>query len=229
MQNRNRRRPSPATVISLLALVFSMAGTATAARVLITSSSQVKNGTLTSGDIKDAGVSSRDIKDSAVTGAKVKNGSLESDDFSGAARTALQAAETQALEVFRKVGPDAQPAGTDFKRVATLDNVPAGTYAISSKTVLTPIEAQGGFFGQGSTLTGRCELDAGGDKDQSVAFLGSPGAIAPSIVHNQITRSFGGSGTITLSCAVDKATFRASDTSIIAVRVGRAPRSPVEG
>ena len=229
MRNRNRRRPSPATVISLLALVFSMAGTATAARVLISSSSQIKSGVVTSTDIKDAGVSARDIKANAVDGTKVRNGSLDADDFSGAARTALQAAETQALEVFRKVGPDNQPAGTDFKRVATLDNVPAGTYAIFAKTVLTPIEATGGFFGQGATLSGRCELDAGGDKDQSVAFLGSPGAIAPGLISTQITRSFGGSGVITLSCAIEKATWRASDSSIVAIRVGRAPRQPVEG
>ena len=229
MRNRNRRRPSPATVISLLALVFSMAGTATAARMLITSSSQIKSGVVTSSDLKDSGVSTRDIKDSSVTTEKVKNGTLSADDFSGAARTALQAAETQALEVFRKSGPDGQPAGTDFKRVATLENMPAGTYAIFAKTILTPIEATGGFFGQGATLSGRCELDAGGDKDQSVAFLGSPGAIAPGTITTQITRSYGSSGTATLSCAMEKATWKASDTSIVAIRVGRAPRSPVEG
>ncbi len=230
MQNRNRRRPSPATVISLLALVFSMAGTATAAKVLISSSSQIKNGAVTGSDLKDGAVAARDLKANAVDGTKVKNGSLDTDDFSGAARTALQAAETQALEVFRKSGPDGQPAGTDFKRVATLDNVPAGTYALMSKTVITPIEAVGGLFGQGQgSLAARCELDAGGDKDQSVSFVGSPGALAPGLVANQITRSFGGSGTVTLSCAIDKATWRASDTTIIAVRVGRAPRSPVEG
>ena len=229
MRNRNRRRPSPATVISLLALVFSMAGTATAARVLINSSSQIKNGVVTGTDLKDASVAGKDLKANAVDGSKVKNGSLESDDFSGAARSALQAAETQALEVFRKVGPDAQPAGSDFKRVATLENMPAGTYAIFAKTVLTPIEAQGGFFGQGATLSGRCELDAGGDKDQSVTFLGSPGAIAPGLISTQITRSYGSVGTATLSCTIEKATWKASDTSIVAIRVGRAPRAPVEG
>ena len=42
MRDRTRRKPSPATVIALIALVFSMAGTATAARVLITSTSQIK-------------------------------------------------------------------------------------------------------------------------------------------------------------------------------------------
>ena len=231
MQNRNRRRPSPATVIALLALVFSMAGTATAARVLIKSSSQIKNGAVTSADLKDGGVSARDLRANAVDGTKVRNGTLDADDFSGAARTALQAAETQALEVFRKNGPEAQPAGTDFKRVATLANVPGGTYSISAKTVITPIETtEGGLLGQGvGSLAARCELDAGGDKDQSVAFVGSPGALAPGLVYNQITRSFGSSGTVTLSCAIDKASWRASDTSIIAVRVGRAPRSPVEG
>jgi hypothetical protein len=218
-------------VIALLALVFSMAGTATAARVLITSSSQIKSGSVTGSDIKDGNVAARDLKANAVDSSKIKNGSLDADDFSGSARTALQAAETQALEVFRKSGPDAQPAGTDFKRVATLDNVPAGTYALSAKTVITPIEStEGGLLGQGTgSLAARCELDAGGDKDQSVSFVGSPGALAPGLVYNQITRSFGSSGRVTLSCAIDKATWRASDTSIIAVRVGRAPRSPVEG
>ena len=231
MRNRNRRRPSPATVISLLALVLSMAGTATAARVLITSSSQIKNGAVTSADIKDGSVSRGDLKANAVDGSKVRNGSLGTEDFSGAARSALQAAETQALEVFRKTGPDAQPAGTEFRRVATLNNIPGGTYAITAKTVITPLEtSESGLLGQGvGSLAARCELDAGGDKDQSVSFVGSPGALAPGLVFNQITRSFGSTGTVTLSCAIDKASWRASDTSIIAVRVGRAPRSPVEG
>jgi hypothetical protein len=40
------RRPSPATAIALVALFFALAGTATAARVLITSSAQIKNGTI---------------------------------------------------------------------------------------------------------------------------------------------------------------------------------------
>ena len=228
MRNRNRRRPSPATVISLLALVFSMAGTATAARVLITSSAQVKNGAITGADIKDANVAGRDLKNDAVTGEKVRNGSLDADDFTGAARTALQAAETQALEVFRKAGPENQPKA-ELKRVATLVNVPPGTYAIFGKTVITPNEAQDGFFGQSATISGHCVLDAGGDKDEARALLGTPGALAHGVINAQITRSFGSAGNISLDCEVVETTWRASDTSIIAVRVGKAPRSPVEG
>ena len=228
MRNRIRRRPSPAVVISLLALVFSMAGTATAARVLIKSSSQVKTGAITGSDLKDATVAGRDVKNDAVTGEKVKNGSLDADDFSGAARTALQAAETQALEAFRKAGPENGEKGK-LARVATLSNVPSGTYAIFAKTVITPNPPEGGFFGQSATISGHCVLDAGGDKDEARTLLGTPGALAPGQLSMQITRAFGSAGTVSLDCEVPESTWRASDTSIIAVRVGKAPRSPVEG
>ena len=227
MRNPTRRRPHPATVISLLALAFSMAGTATAA-IVIKSSSQIKNGAVTGSDIKNASVAGKDIKPNALTGATVKNGSLESDDFSGAARGALQAAETQALEAFRKAGPE-NGEKAKLTRVATLANVPAGTYAIFAKTVLTPFEAQGGCFGQSATISGHCVLDAGGDKDEARALLGTPGALAPGAINTQITRAFGSGGSVVLDCEVLETTWRASDTSIIAIRVGKAPRSPVEG
>lgn len=53
-------RPSPALVIAIIALVFSMAGGASAAKRLITGA---------------------DIKDNSLTGADVRNGSLISADF----------------------------------------------------------------------------------------------------------------------------------------------------
>lgn len=59
-------------VVACVALVFSLAGNAVAARVLITSSSQIKNG--------------------AVTGADVKNRSLGVTDLSVKARAALKGA-----------------------------------------------------------------------------------------------------------------------------------------
>ena len=227
MRTRFRRKPSPATVISLLALVISMAGTATAA-VVIKSSSQIKNGAVTGSDLKDASVAGKDLRANAVTADKVKNGSLGVDDFESSARAALQAAETQAIEAFRKDGPSGQPAAK-LARVATLSNVPAGTYAIFAKTIITPDPPETGFFNQGETVSGHCTLDASGDKDEARALLGTPGALSPGVLNLQITRSFGSSGTVTLECDVNVSKWKASDTSIIAVRVGRAPRSPVEG
>lgn len=60
------RRPSPAIVIALIALVASFAGTA-AARVLITSSSQVRTGALNGTDVRDHSLFRRDL----ATGAGV--------------------------------------------------------------------------------------------------------------------------------------------------------------
>lgn len=226
---RNRfSRPSPATVIALVALVLSMAGTATAAKVLITSSSQIKNGAVTSADVKDGALSARDLKTGAVDGARLKDGSVSLDELDGAARAAVRASETQALEAFRKDGPAGQPKGTSA-RVATLGNIPPGVYAIFAKTILTPDPQQSGLLAQGETISGHCTLDAGGDQDEARALLGSPGALSPGVLNLQITRSYGSTGSAALSCDVNSATWRATDTSIIAIRVGQAPRSPVEG
>ena len=46
-----RRRPSPALVVAIIALVVASAGTATAAGVLIKRSSQVARGAINSGDL----------------------------------------------------------------------------------------------------------------------------------------------------------------------------------
>lgn len=225
MTNRNRRKPSPATVIALLALVFSMAGTATAARVLITSSSQIKANAVTGSDIKNGSVARGDLKADAVNADKIRNGSLGSEELSSEARAALGA---EALEAFRKAGPTGVERATSA-RVATLSNIPAGTYAIFAKTIITPDKPESGFFREGEGIAGHCTLDASGDRDDGRALLGSPGALAPATVTMQITRTFGSAGTAALDCDVNVSKWRASDTSIIAVRVGKTSRSPVEG
>lgn len=229
MRNRlSGRRPSPSLVISIMALIMSMAGTATAAKVLISSSSQIKAGAVNGGDIKDRSVAERDLKAGAVTGDKVKNGSVGLSDLEGPARQALQDAGTQALEAFRKDGPQNQEPDK-LVRVATLAAIPPGTYAIFAKTILTPTEATGGVLDQGKPVSGHCTLDAGGDKDEARALLATPGALSPGSLNLQITRGFGSTGTAALDCEASNARWNATDTSIIAIRLGKAPRSPVEG
>lgn len=229
MFNRVRgRRPSPAIVISIIALVMSMAGTATAARVLIKSSKQIKAGSVNSGDIKNNGIKAKDLRDGAVEGEKIAKGEVGLDHLESSARSAIQAAGTQASEAFRRSGPQNQEPDKSV-RVATLDNLDPGTYAIFAKTILTPTDTGGGLFDQGKSVSGHCTLDAGGDKDEARALLATPGALSPGVLNLQITRSFGSAGTVGLDCDVTGARWNASDTSIIAVRVGKAPRSPVDG
>lgn len=223
-----RHRPSPSLVISILALVMATSGTAIAAKVLITSSAQIKANSVNSGDIADGTVAARDLKANSVDGDKVKNGSLALDDLTSAARGSLTEAGTQAIEGFRKSGPNAVEADK-VTRVATLSNVPPGTYAIFAKTILTPLENTSGLVNQGKTVSGHCVLDAGGDKDEARQLIATPGSLAPGELNTQITRTFGSTGVVTLDCDMTGSRWNGTDTSIIAVRVGAAPRSPVEG
>lgn len=70
------KRPSPATIISLVALTVALGGTATAARTLITSQ-----------DIAPGAVTSRHLAPGAVTGAKIAPGAVTTQKLSRGART----------------------------------------------------------------------------------------------------------------------------------------------
>ena len=222
------RRPSPSIVISLIALFIALSGTAVAAKVLITSSAQIKAGAVNGGDIADRSIAGRDLKGNAVTGDKVKSGSIPLGDLDVAARDAISDAGAQALEAFRLTGPsDVEPSKE--ATVATLKDIPPGVYAIFAKTVLTAKAPTSGVFKQGETVSGHCKLDASGDTDQARALLGTPGSASPGEVLTQITRTFASTGTVVLSCDVQPATWSATDSSIIAVHVAKAPRQAVDG
>jgi hypothetical protein len=83
---RMLRRPAPATVIAVIALVVAMSGTAigdsaiSAAKRLVTGAG-IKNGSLTGKDLKNGSVTGRDLKDGSVTGTDLKDGSVTSSDI----------------------------------------------------------------------------------------------------------------------------------------------------
>jgi hypothetical protein len=71
-------RPSPALVISLVALFVSVGGVGYAA-VTVTGKN-VKNSSLTGKDVKNSSLSGTDIKNSSLTGTDIKNNSLTGSD-----------------------------------------------------------------------------------------------------------------------------------------------------
>lgn len=215
-------------IVSIVALVMSTAGTATAAKLLITSSSQIKNGAVTGADVKDAGITAKDIRNGTITGTQVKGSSIGLDKLESSARQAISDSGTSASEAFRLDGPSGQEPAK-LSRVATLTGLAPGVYAIFAKTIITSDPPSSGLLGQGETVSAHCILNAGGDTDEARALLGTPGSLSPGVLNMQITRSFGSTGSAHLECQTAPAKWKASNTSIIAVRVGRAPRSPVEG
>jgi len=211
-------------MVALLALFVALGGTATAARVLVKSSKQIQRGA----------VHRNDIAKSAVNSRRVANGSLGLRDLSDDAKGALggkaggTAGGTQALEVVRSDGPENVAAGKT-ETVATLDGIPSGTYAILAKTVLTATSTDQGLLEPGNSTGGHCVLDVAGDTDESRVLLGTPGANTPGEVSTQITRTYADAGTAKLICDVGGTTWRASNTSIIALPVGAVSKRAVTG
>lgn len=231
------RRPSPAMVVAVTALVVACSGTAVAAGVLITSSNQLADSVVTADKLRTGAVTSDKLANRSVTGAKVVRGSLGGDlltngqvslnKLTPAAVQALQGGGGTAFEFIRKTGPEGMPAGS-ASRVITADNVPAGVYAIYAKTILSDLDPPANLLIPGRTADGHCELGAGGDLAEGRAMIGTAYGTGPGDVYAQITHTFAGPGTITLSCDAES-TWRASDTSIIAVRLSTASRSELPG
>jgi hypothetical protein len=214
-------------VVALTALVIACGGSAMAAGVLITSSSQVGRGVITAANIRDRTITGGNIRRGSLTGDLLGKGSIGSDRLTSDASSALKSSGTTAVEFFRKAGPESVPTGNS-SRVMTADNVPAGIYAIFAKTIITDLDPGAGGLAQPRPSDGHCELAAGGDLDEGRAVIGTIYGNGPSGVYTQITHTFAGPGTITLNCDAGSK-WRASDSTIIAVRLGNAPRTQVTG
>ena len=77
-----RRKPSPAMIVSLIALFVALGGTSYAA--LTITSKQVKNNSLTGADIKNESVGSGDIKNGSLLAKDFKAGQFSASSTSGA-------------------------------------------------------------------------------------------------------------------------------------------------
>jgi hypothetical protein len=73
------KRPSPALVVAVLALVVAMAGTSYAATQI--GSAQIKNNSVKGKDVKDGNLTGKDVKDKSLTGADIQDGSLTAADL----------------------------------------------------------------------------------------------------------------------------------------------------
>lgn len=223
-----RSRPTPALIVSIIALVVATAGTATAATAIITSSSQVKNGALTGADIKARSIEGIDIANETISRAKIKDGTITEAKLSRSAKAAASGAV--AAEAVRRTGPLNHPPGGG--KVATLENIPPGTYLLMAKSTL---EADPGDRGLGELLrvaktgSAECTLSLDGEEDKGRATVVSPGSAAPNTVYVQFTRTLDRTADAVLTCGVNDFNWRAADTSIVALKLADSTRTDVTG
>ena len=228
-------RPSPALIVATVALVVACAGTATAASVLIKNSSQIATGAVTSSDVKNSSLTGIDIKnkaikggdiaDKTVTGSKVKDNTIDASKLAPAVRNTLQGQGLTAQEAVRKAGPENVAAGgATVARIATLQ---PGTYLVTAKTTITGVAGDlglGELLRPNKTASAECTLEVGGDVDKSRTVVASPGAETPGTINMQMTRTIGTPTDAILSCSVTNVPWRASDTSIVALKLQGSTR-----
>ena len=147
-----RRRPSPALVISLIALFVSLGGGAYA---LTVTGGQVKNSSLTGADVRNNSLTGRDVRESRL--GKVPR----SRTADRVGRRTVEQVTTQAFFAAQKA-----PKGfTGDPTVIGTMSVPAGSYILMGKVTASNTAS--------STLQAKCTLRAGSSEDQATATLPS--------------------------------------------------------
>ncbi|MEA2171763.1 MAG: hypothetical protein QOF76_5063 [Solirubrobacteraceae bacterium] len=191
------RKPSPALVVSVGALVVACSGTAVAVTLI------------TSDQIVDGTIQNIDIKDGTIGALKLKK----------AAQTALSRPPVTITERTRESGPDNQPANT-LLTVASV-TVPAGSYGLTADTTITAsVPAPNPLGGPTGGLSGNavCSLNFGGGTTSATQPIAAAGRSTPATLNLQMTRTVPAPTEITLKCS-SPTMWRSTDTSIIATRV----------
>ena len=109
MTTKTKFRPSPALVISCVALFLALAGTAFAAPKLAVRSAQIVNGTVRTIDLRDSAVSSPKIADAAVSAVDLAADSVGSEEIAKDAVKSDEIAENAVASP--EVAPDSLTAG----------------------------------------------------------------------------------------------------------------------
>ncbi len=204
--NARRRRPSPALIISLVALFVSLGGTGYAAVKI--------NGK----NIKNKSISGKKLKTGTLTGRHIKNRSLAANDFKAgqlpAGAPGLRGAPgpTGPSTVYQARFPY-DPSGpvlsnTAYGTLHTL-NVPSGSYFITASIVANNSGNTGVF----------CDISSPGPSERF-------GETAPAGTTLSAGTSVAGrlpvGGSIKLSCIGNSAsgTVRQAQSSLTAIKVG---------
>jgi hypothetical protein len=211
------RVPSPALVISTIALVVACTATAYAA-TRITSTSQIKAGAVTGSDIKNRSITGGDIARKTVQTNNLSKSTLKL--INGGA-----AGNESAIEVSRKSGPENQPANQNIKVVSM--TIPAGAYVLTASVTQQAFPDTGLFaVPEVRVGLGHCRLDAGGDVADSLVVVAASQKAASGQHYMQLTRTVGGNTVVQIICDAG-VTWRTSNATIIAHKVGSVKKIDV--
>jgi plastocyanin len=163
-------------------------------------------------------ITGKNIKDNTVTGADIKNYSLAAKDLKKGLLASANAAPltSSAFQASRDAGPTGVAPSQNYTNVASLSVAP-GSYVVFAKIDMQS-DAQD---------SSRCRLTAESGQDESNRGLRANGT---GEAHNlQLAHTFTQAGAITLLCRTSSGNWSASDTKILAIKVGSAQSQGVSG
>ncbi len=208
-----RRQLSYANVAATLALVFAMSGGALAAsHYVITKTGQIspKVRKALKGQRGATGPAGPQGKEGASgkEGATGKEGKEGAEGKAGASAGLYDAHE----------GPFNLKTEAGDQTIATLANVPAGSYILSAK-----VSVRNKGVG---TFRAVCTLTAGTDSDQAAAYLGETGTPGETeTLSLLLSHTFSTTGNVALACNDQGLAAEASNADISAVQVQTLTRS----
>jgi hypothetical protein len=146
-----RLRPSPALVISLIALFVSLGGVSYGVATGFIDSREIRNNTVRSRDLRNNDIRTKDIRNNEVRGLDIRNSTIQGRDVALATLTGEDINESTLAEV---------PLAT---RAATADSVSSlrviPTTAMSQGAAPTTLASYGPL-----TVTGACPADVSGPR-----------------------------------------------------------------
>lgn len=168
MKHILRRRPSPALVISCIALFVSLGGVSYGVATGYIDSREIRNNTIASGDVRNNTLRTFDIRNNEVRGFDIRNSTIQGRDVAFDTLTGSDIAEASLKEV---------PSAAQAASVAVLKTIAPITLAEGAAPVA--LASQGPL-----ALTAAC-VDAGGSTAARLLVqtteAGSAGSDAPTI------------------------------------------------
>jgi hypothetical protein len=151
------RRPSPALVISMIALFVSLSGVSYGVATGFIDSREIKNNEIRSLDIRNNEIRTRDLRNNEVRGIDIRNSTVQGRDIALNAVTGEDVKE----DTLGKV-PSATAADTAGS-VGSLTIIPRTTVPESATAAPVTLATHGPL-----TVTAACEPGAGGATDATV-------------------------------------------------------------
>ena len=150
MKSILRRRPSPALVISMIALFVSLSGVSYGVATGFIDSREIKNNEIRSLDVRNNQVRSIDLRNNEMRGIDIRNSTVQGRDIALNTVTGEDVAESTLGKVPSATAADSATSATNADGVSTLKIIPRTEMAESAAPVT--LATQGPL-----TLSGRCE------------------------------------------------------------------------